>query len=89
MQVLPQWSENGVERVELDSTALAWVRYMSEQRVLQVGLRTGRNYDYFDVPPQVYSELLAAESKGRYYNHHIRNDFPYNEMRHGCARRDN
>ena len=49
--------------------------------MLQVGLRTGRVYDYFDVPPEIYSELLAAESKGRYYNHHIRNEFEFNEIR--------
>jgi KTSC domain len=67
--------------LELDSSALAWVRYLPEQRVLQVGLRTGRDYDYFDVPPEIYSELLAAESKGRYYNHHIRNEFEFNEIR--------
>ena len=70
--------------MELDSSALAWVRYLPEQRVLQVGLRTGRDYDYFDVPPESYSELLAAESKGRYYNHHIRNEFEFNEIR--CLR---
>jgi hypothetical protein len=70
-----------VERIDLDSTALAWIRYRSEQRVLQVGLRTGRDYDYFDVPASTYQELLTAESKGRYYNLHIRNDFPFREIR--------
>ena len=67
--------------MELDSSALAWVRYLPEQRVLQVGLRTGRDYAYFDVPPEIYSELLAAESKGRYYNHHIRNEFEFSGIR--------
>jgi hypothetical protein len=70
-----------LERLELDSSALAWVRYVPEQCVLEVGLQNGRNYDYFDVPPEIYSELLAAESKGRYYNHHIRNEFEFNEVR--------
>jgi hypothetical protein len=70
-----------VERIELDSTALAWVCYLSEQRVLQVGLHTGRDYDYLDVPARVYQELLAAESKGRYYNLHIRNEFPCRQIR--------
>jgi hypothetical protein len=70
-----------VERIDLDSTALAWVRYLSEQRVLPVGLRTGRDYHYLDVPARVYQELLAAKSKGRYYNLHIRNEFPFREVR--------
>lgn len=70
-----------LERIDLDSTALAWVRYLPEQRILQVGLRTGRNYDYFEVPAGIYRELLAAESKGEYYNRHIRNDFLFKQVR--------
>lgn len=67
--------------MDLDSTALAWVRYLPKERVLQIGLRTGRTYDYFEVPARIYRELLAAESQGRYYNRHIRNDFLFNEVR--------
>jgi hypothetical protein len=65
----------------LDSTALTWIRYLPEQRILQVSLRTGRDYEYRDVPLSIYRELLAAESKGRYYNRHIRNNFPFREVR--------
>jgi lysyl-tRNA synthetase class 2 len=78
-----------LERIDLDSTALAWVRYLPKQRVLQVGLRTGRNYDYFEVPAAIYRKLLAAESKGRYYNRHIRNDFVFQEVRSQHAAIDN
>jgi KTSC domain len=70
-----------LQRIELESTALARVRYLPVERVLQVGLRTGRDYDYFDVPAEIYTDLLAAESQGRYYNRHIRNDFPCQEVR--------
>jgi KTSC domain len=69
-----------LRRIELESTALAWVRYLPDARVLQVGLRSGRDYDYFDVPAEIYTDLLAAESQGRYYNHHIRNAFHYEEV---------
>ena len=70
-----------MERIELDSTALAWVRYLPADRVLQVGMRSGMVYDYFDVPVQIYCDLLAAESKGRYYNQHIRNVFRFQRSR--------
>jgi hypothetical protein len=69
----------------LDSTALTWIRYLPEQRILQVSLRTGRDYQYQDVPASIYRELLAAESKGRYYNLHIRNNFPFREVRRSQA----
>lgn len=75
-----------MRRINLDSSALVWVRYLARQHVLQIGLRNRRVYDYLDVPEQVYRELLAAQSKGRYYNSHIRNDFPCQEIRRQRAR---
>ena len=39
----------------------------------------GRIYEYFDVPLSVYSELMAAESKGAYFNDRIRDMYTYQE----------
>jgi hypothetical protein len=64
-----------MHRVDLDSTTLAWVRYSPEQLVMELGFRNGGTYAYFDVPNATYDELLRADSKGRYFNHHIRNNF--------------
>ena len=64
-----------MDRIDLESTVLAWVRYLPDLRQLQVGLCTGEVYEYFDVPTPAYRGLLASESKGRYFNSHIRNNF--------------
>ena len=64
-----------MQRIELASTTLAWVRYSPERLVLELGFHHGGVYAYFDVPPATYNDLLAADSKGRYFNHHIRNNF--------------
>ena len=76
-------------RIDLDSTVLAWVRYLPEQRVLQIGLRTGNDYEYFDVPPRTFRELLASESKGRYYNSHIRKGFQFSKLQTRSATGEN
>ena len=52
---------------------------------LRVGLHTGEDYEYFDVPAQTYSGLLAAESKGHYYNRHIRNEFRFHRIKKTTA----
>ncbi|MGO9258090.1 MAG: KTSC domain-containing protein [Bryobacteraceae bacterium] len=44
---------------------------------MDLEFRTGAIYRYLGVPAQVYKELLRAESKGRYFNQHIRNRFGY------------
>ena len=74
-----------MERIPLDSTLLTWVRYLPDLRLLQVGLRTGQDYEYFDVPAHTYAGLLVAESKGRYYNLHIRNAFHFQRTKKTTA----
>lgn len=56
----------------VDSSAIAAVQYHERQRRLDIELTNGRTYRYLDVPPDVYEGFMAAESKGRYYNDHIR-----------------
>jgi len=69
-----------MERVPLQSTTLASVVYHAALRRPEIEFRTGKRYLYFQVPPQRYRELLDAESKGAYFNRHIRNCFPYQHL---------
>jgi hypothetical protein len=62
-------------RTPVKSSVLASVLYLPEQGVLEVEFRSGLVYQYLNVPPQKHEELLAAESKGKYFNFHIRNHF--------------
>ena len=67
-------------RVYFESKILAWACYLPNGGLLRVGLHTGKTCDYFDVPAGIYRDLLAAQSKGRYFNQHIRNAFRYQEV---------
>jgi len=46
-----------------------------------VELRDGAVYQYLGVPLRIYQDLLRADSKGAYFNHHIRSPFPYAILR--------
>jgi hypothetical protein len=37
-------------------------------------------YCYRDVPVERYDELLAADSKGKYFRRHILNRYPYQRI---------
>ena len=69
------------EVVQVESTSLAWIRYSPEREVLEVGFRHGEIYRYSEVPAHRYKELLAAQSKGAYFNRNIRNHFPHKHLR--------
>lgn len=61
--------------VAVESRLLAGMAYHQDQTILQLEFRDGAVYQYFKVPRQTYQDLLQAESKGAYFNRHIRNFF--------------
>ncbi len=65
----------------LDSEALLAVHYDARRRVLRATFRGNRrSYDYSGVPQQTYDALLKAESRGAWFNAHIRDCFPVREV---------
>jgi hypothetical protein len=61
----------------VESTTLAALAYDDDHEILQLEFRSRAVYRYFGVPAPVYEELLAAPSKGKYFNRAIRGNFPY------------
>jgi hypothetical protein len=66
-----------MRRIPLESSTLASALYLPESRELEVEFHSGEIYLYLSVPPQAYYDLLAAPSKGGYYNFNIRNLFDF------------
>jgi len=61
--------------VVMQSRLLARIAYDHDQAILQLEFRDETVYRYFQVPSQIYQDILHADSKGAYFNHHIRNVF--------------
>ena len=57
---------------KLSSTSIAAASYDASAQTLEIRFHTGIRYRYFSVPAQTYRDLLAADSKGRYFNQRIR-----------------
>jgi len=65
-----------MDRTPVDSTTLASVGYDPVASLLELEFHSGAIYRYLPVPASLYRNLLAADSKGRFFNHFIRNRFP-------------
>lgn len=63
--------------IAIESSALVKVSYDSQRATLQVEFRDGAVYQYLGVSRDTYEDLLRADSKGAYFNHHIRRPFPH------------
>jgi len=70
-----------VSSVPVNSTLIAGVGYEANSTLLHLELRDGSLYRYFGVPVEVYEGLLAAESKGAYFNRRIRGSFQHALLR--------
>ena len=66
-------------RIPVTSTELRSVGYDAEQKLLEIEFNNGGLYHYFAVDSDDYMNLMAALSKGRFFNERIRN-------RHECIR---
>ena len=66
----------------LDSDALAFVRYDARSRTLFATFHgeRRRSYIYEGVTPEEYKALMAAPSKGAWFNAHIRDSHPFREV---------
>lgn len=61
----------------LESTTLAAANYDGDRGQLRIDFRDGSRYAYSGVPVQLFLDLIAAPSKGAFFNHRIRGRFVY------------
>jgi hypothetical protein len=66
-----------IDREPVQSTSLASVGYDGAGKILEIEFISGAVYRYTAVPEKVYRELLAAESKGRYFSKNIRGQYEF------------
>ena len=65
----------------VQSAAIQSLSYDEAAHDLRATFRdSGRTYVYHDVPQELYDALLFADSLGRFFNRHIRDRFPVEEI---------
>ena len=62
------------------STAIARTGYDAARHVLRLEYRSGRIYDYLNVPPETYEQLLNAGSVGEFINLEIKPNYECAEV---------
>src|ERR1051325_4309686 len=74
---------SAVEWMPVESGLFASAAYRASVRQLYVRFHDGKIYRFFDCPSTVYTEFVAAASKGSYFSRQIRNHFRYELVRRG------
>jgi hypothetical protein len=66
----------------MPSTAISRILYEAKASTLSVWFsESGELYRYYDVPWPVYDAFRKAGSKGRFFNHYIKDRYPFQHIR--------
>ena len=69
-----------LSREPVSSSTIAAIGYDEEREILEVEFVSGALYRYLGVPDEVFDALWAAPSKGKFFNEHIRDAYPWEQV---------
>ncbi|MBV8792870.1 MAG: KTSC domain-containing protein [Pseudolabrys sp.] len=64
----------------MPSSVIKQFNYNRDHARLTVTFTTGRVYEYYAVPAEIYAAFRTALSKGTFFNTRIRDHFPFKEV---------
>lgn len=70
-----------MDRQPIESSMIESAGYEPADRMLEIQFKSGSVYRYYDVPEEVYTDLLEADSAGRYFDAIIRDVYEYERVR--------
>ena len=65
-----------IPRESVASKVIASIGYSKRLHILEIQFVNGAVYRYRQVAPSVYRDLMAADSKARYYDANIKGNYP-------------
>jgi hypothetical protein len=66
-----------MERTQVTSSNILSVGYEADQGILEIEFTSGAVYQYSGVPAWAFEGIMAADSKGKYFNANVKNSYPY------------
>ena len=66
-----------MERTPVTSTNIRAIGYDADSQTLEIEFNKGPVYQYSGVPPGEHEGLMAADSKGTYFNTNIKNRYSF------------
>lgn len=70
-----------MKMIDIDSSMLMAVGYDPATQTLRAVFNSGKTYNYFKVPQEVYDQLMDSDSKGGYMRDLIIDQYPYEQVK--------
>lgn len=69
-----------MERYNVASSNIHSIGYDPKSQTLEVEFLSGAVYQYYGVAENIYERLMQQQSKGRFLNMYIKNQYPYSRI---------
>ena len=66
--------------LSVGSSRLVAVGYDERLQLLQIQFVDGSMYEYYDVPKNIYIDLITASSAGKYFHKYIKDVYRYSKI---------
>lgn len=70
-----------MNRQSVTSSNIESIGYSKEENILEVEFHDGSEYQYLEVPENIYVGLVSASSHGSYLNEHVKNVYNFRKIR--------
>jgi len=69
-----------MKRKRVKSTNIHSIGYDEKSQILEIEFLSGGVYEYSEIRKELHEDLMAAPSHGKYYNQHIKGEFPSKKL---------
>lgn len=69
-----------MERQTVISSNIASIGYNKVSQTLEIEFLNGSLYEYYDIPDNIYDELMSADSQGKYLAQKIKKIYKYKQI---------
>jgi len=69
-----------MNRENVQSSMIASFGYEADNSTLEVEFNSGAVWQYFDVPESTYYEMKSADSCGKFFNAHIKDQYAESQV---------
>ena len=69
-----------MEKYSVASSNINAIGYDEQSETLEVEFLNGTIYQYYNVPKNMFDQLMSETSKGRFLNTYIKNAYPFSRV---------
>lgn len=80
LELISSDGKSEIKRTPVASSNIASVSYDIENKILEIEFHHGAVYQYFDVPENLYEELMNSPAIGSYFMNEIKDKYNYNKI---------